>query len=133
MEYCLTLYVATSKSLISHNLPQDEQIATEFKQLARRYHPDKASEVDRAAGNIDVFFLWGGGGVSQLCRVNSAKEMFMKLEKAREVLLDKEKRSKYDQWQSGGFKSIISFEKWLEMHNRVHTVRNLNTTSVLCP
>ena len=56
--------------------------------------------------------------------INIAKEMFMKLERAREVLLDKAKRSKYDQWRSGGFKNIISFEKWLEMQNRVHTVRN---------
>ena len=46
----------------------------------------------------------------------------MKLEKAREVLLDKEKRSKYDQWRLGGFKNIVSFERWLEMQNRVHTV-----------
>ena len=31
---------------------QDEQIATEFKQLARRYHPDKASEADKATGIV---------------------------------------------------------------------------------
>ena len=55
----------------------------------------------------------------------AAKEMFVKLERAREVLLDREKRSKYDQWRSGGFKNIIGFEKWLEMHNRVHTVRSV--------
>ena len=106
---------------------QDEQIATEFKQLARKYHPDKALEADRAAGIISRPFICGGRDLMSiktyvcLC-LNLAKEMFVKLEKAREVLLDKEKRSKYDQWRSGGFKSIVSFEKWLEMNNRVHTV-----------
>ena len=48
--------------------------------------------------------------------------MFAKLEKAKQILLDKEKRSKYDQWRTGGFKHIIAFEKWLDMQGRVHTV-----------
>lgn len=48
--------------------------------------------------------------------------MFIKLDKARKVLLDREKRAKYDVWRSGGFKSVISFEKWFEMQGRAHSV-----------
>lgn len=49
----------------------------------------------------------------------------MKLERARTVLLDKEQRAKYDHWRSGGFCNVVSFEKWLEMQNRVHTVSQM--------
>ena len=51
-----------------------------------------------------------------------AERVFIKLERAKETLLDKDKRSKYDHWRTGGFKKIISFEKWLEMQSRVHMV-----------
>ena len=51
-----------------------------------------------------------------------AEGIFMKLEKARQVLLDKEKRSKYDHWRAGGFRNVIGFEEWMKMQNSVHTV-----------
>lgn len=51
-----------------------------------------------------------------------AEKVFVKLEKARGILLDKEKRSKYDFWRLGGFKNVISFEKWFDMQNRMHSV-----------
>ena len=54
--------------------------------------------------------------------MHTAEIVFIKLEKAREILLDKEKRSKYDLWRTGGFKNVISFEKWFEMQGRVHSV-----------
>lgn len=76
----------------------EEQISTEFKRLARKYHPDKASsEEDKVA----------------------AEKMFMKIERAKEVLLNKEKRAKYDLWRTGGFKNVMSFEKWYEMQGQV--------------
>lgn len=51
-----------------------------------------------------------------------AEELFIKLDRARQILMDKEKRSKYDLWRTGGFKNVLSFEKWFEMQNRVHAV-----------
>ena len=51
-----------------------------------------------------------------------AEEFFVKLDRAKEVLVDKEKRSKYDQWRNGGFSSWISFDNWMAIQSRVHTV-----------
>ena len=56
--------------------------------------------------------------------------MFVKLEKAREVLLDKDKRSKYDFWRLGGFKNVMSFEKWFDMQNRMHSVSPIPSAHV---
>lgn len=52
----------------------------------------------------------------------TAEKMFVRLEAAKVVLLDKEKRSKYDQWRSGGFKRVISFKDWLAIQSKVHSV-----------
>ena len=57
--------------------------------------------------------------------VVTAKEMFLKLEKAKETLLDKTKRAKYDHWRLGGFSVAMSFEKWLALQPQIHTVRTL--------
>ena len=46
----------------------------------------------------------------------------MRLEAAKGVLLDKDQRDKYDQWRSGGFKHVVSFNDWLAMQSRVHSV-----------
>ncbi len=48
--------------------------------------------------------------------------MFVRLEAAKAVLLDKETRSKYDQWRSGGFQRVISFKEWLAIQSKVHSV-----------
>ena len=41
----------TNNSIIFFSKPQGEQISTEFKLLAKKYHPDKVScEEDRAEG-----------------------------------------------------------------------------------
>ena len=31
-------------------------------------------------------------------------------------------RTKYDEWRGGGFKSFLSFDEWLALQSRVHTV-----------
>lgn len=59
---------------------------------------------------------------STVCHAFLAERIFIKLERARAVLLDKDKRAKYDHWRTGGFRNVISFEKWLEMQNAIHTV-----------
>ncbi len=48
--------------------------------------------------------------------------MFVRLEAAKAVLLDKETRLKYDQWRSGGFQRVISFKEWLAIQSKVHSV-----------
>ena len=52
-----------------------------------------------------------------------AAEQFVKLNKAQEVLLDAEMRRKYDQWIGSGLQ--ISFEDWLGLEKRLHSVRSL--------
>ena len=54
---------------------------------------------------------------------HSAEQVFVRLERAREVLLDEATRVKYDEWRGRGFQSFISFENWLSIQSRVHTVR----------
>ena len=51
----------------------------------------------------------------------------MQIEKAKEILLDGEKRKMYDQWRSGDFNTVMSFEQWMDMQARVHMVRIWNS------
>ena len=76
-----------------------EQISTEFKLLARKYHPDKVSDPDAK---------------------DASEKRFVLLKRARDVLLDSETRRMYDQWRAG-FKNWISFQDWLKMQGRVHS------------
>jgi len=46
---------------------------------------------------------------------HAAEEAFKKLEQARDVLVDRQKRALYDQWRSGGFASLgITFKQWMK-------------------
>ncbi|KAL5473448.1 hypothetical protein EMCRGX_G027933 [Ephydatia muelleri] len=74
-----------------------EQIATEFKQLARRFHPDKVEGSEEK---------------------KEAERFFVKLEKARTVLLDPRMRELYDQWRGVGM--CVSFDDWVALQSRVH-------------
>ena len=76
-----------------------EQIAMEFKLMARKHHPDKVTDPEEK---------------------EAAEKHFVALQKARDVLLDTDMRRKYDQWR-GGFRMWISFDDWLKMQSRVHT------------
>ena len=76
-----------------------EQIATEFKLLARKHHPDKVTDPEEK---------------------EAAEKNFVLLKKARDVLLDTDMRQKYDQWRAG-YRMWISFDDWLKMQSRVHT------------
>ena len=51
-----------------------------------------------------------------------AEKHFVQIERAKEVLLDKEMRRKYDEWRRGGFKRVISFRRWMDMQPQVHQV-----------
>ena len=73
-----------------------EQIATEFKQLARRFHPDKVEGSEEK---------------------KEAEMFFVKLEKARTVLLDPKMRELYDQWRGVGM--CVSFDDWVSLQSRV--------------
>lgn len=53
-----------------------------------------------------------------------AEKHFVQIERAKEVLLDKEMRKKYDEWRRGGFKRVISFQRWLDIQPQVHQVHN---------
>ena len=53
-----------------------------------------------------------------------AEKHFVQIERAKEVLLDKEMRKKYDEWRRGGFKRVISFQQWLDIQPQVHQVHN---------
>lgn len=61
-----------------------------------------------------------------MCSCVAAEKFFLKLDRARQFLTDKEKRSKYDLWRTGGFKNVLSFEKWFEMQSRVHAVSTIS-------
>jgi hypothetical protein len=53
-----------------------------------------------------------------------AEKHFVQIERAKEVLLDKDMRKKYDEWRRGGFKKVISFQRWLDIQPHVHQVHN---------
>ena len=53
----------------------------------------------------------------------TAEKQFIQIERAKEVLLDKDMREKYDMWRRGSFKLAVSFRKWLDMQPQVHQVR----------
>lgn len=55
-----------------------------------------------------------------------AEQHFIILKRAKEVLLDKEMRKKYDEWRKSGFGAWISFDHWLSIQSRVHTVSHRN-------
>ena len=57
----------------------------------------------------------------------TAERQFVQIERAKEVLLDKDMREKYDIWRRGGFKMAVSFRKWLDMQPQVHQVKYYNT------
>ena len=84
-----------------------EQIATEFKLLARKHHPDKVTDPEEK---------------------EAAEKHFVSLQKARDVLLDTDMRRKYDQWRAG-FRMWISFDDWLKMQSRIHTSIHWATTT----
>ena len=54
--------------------------------------------------------------------VLSAEKLFTRIKRAKEVLLDENMRTKYDEWRGGVFKSYWSFDDWLALQSRVHTV-----------
>lgn len=66
-------------------LSTEEQIITEYKIKAKTLHPDKNSGDD---------------------------EEFIRLNKAKEILCDKEQRKKYDFWRRSGL--AIPFDAWLK-------------------
>ena len=53
---------------------------------------------------------------------NLAEKLFIKMKRAKEVLLDENMRAKYDEWRGTGFKDWLSFDEWLALQSRVHTV-----------
>ncbi|CAA9993707.1 unnamed protein product [Nesidiocoris tenuis] len=71
-----------------------EQINTEFKVRALQYHPDKN------AGDKE------------------AEAKFQKLNEAKDVLTDPEKRKNYDKWKNSGI--AMSYKQWLGMKEHVH-------------
>lgn len=60
--------------------------------------------------------------ISNYVPLPEAEQFFMKLEQARGVLLDENKRTKYDQWRVGGFKEFLSFDNWLANQPILHSV-----------
>ncbi|CAG0917307.1 unnamed protein product [Notodromas monacha] len=71
-----------------------EQILAEYKIRARELHPDKN------AGK-------------------AAKEKFQKLQEAKDVLSDPERRDNYDKWKSSGL--AIPFKEWYAMKRKTHS------------
>ncbi len=47
-------------------------------------------------------------------------------------MLDKSKRAKYDEWRLGGFSVVLTFDKWMELLPRVHTVSDLHCCVCVC-
>ncbi|CAN7993854.1 unnamed protein product [Ixodes hexagonus] len=75
-------------------LSTDEQLQSEYKVKALEFHPDKNPNNSEAA------------------------LQFQKLQEAKDVLLDPEKRKKYDKWRKSGL--VMPFQQYL----------NLNVTSL---
>jgi len=67
-----------------------DQIIAEYKAKALSCHPDK---------NLDD---------------PSLVSKFQKIQEAKEVLVDPDKRKDYDQWRSGGI--AMSYKQWTTMH-----------------
>jgi DnaJ family protein C protein 12 len=75
-----------------------EQISTEFKVRALKYHPDKNSGDKKA------------------------EETFQKLNEAKETLCDPEKRATYDKWKNSGV--AVSYKTWLS--NKEHFQQSMH-------
>ncbi|CAL8119906.1 unnamed protein product [Orchesella dallaii] len=73
----------------------DEQITTEYRIRALKCHPDKHPGDTKAL------------------------EVFQKLQEARDILLDPEKRQKYEKWRQS--EMCIPYKQWLSMSSRVAT------------
>ncbi|CAK8697039.1 unnamed protein product [Clavelina lepadiformis] len=78
-----------------NQLSNTEQIVTEYRLRAKKYHPDK---------NLDD--------------PNTCEE-FVKLQIAKETLTDPVKRKDYDTWKNSGLG--ISYQKWKSMRDSVKT------------
>ena len=52
----------------------------------------------------------------------AGERQFVRIERAKQVLLDKDMREKYDVWRRGGFKMVVGFRKWLDMQPQLHQV-----------
>jgi len=73
----------------------NEQITTEYRIRALKCHPDKHPGDTKAL------------------------EQFQKLQEARDILLDSEKRQKYDKWRQS--EMCIPYKQWLSMSSRCAT------------
>ncbi|XP_038062259.1 dnaJ homolog subfamily C member 12-like [Patiria miniata] len=83
------------KLLGCDELSSTEQINTEFKLKARTAHPDKNPDDPDAA------------------------QRFAKLQRARDILTDDQKRQEYDLWRRSGI--TIPYDSWISMKGAVHT------------
>ncbi|CAG0881633.1 unnamed protein product [Darwinula stevensoni] len=82
------------KLLNCHPSSTTEQILKEYKLKAMTLHPDKNA----------------GDNRSQL--------KFQKLQKAKEILTDPEKRMDYDKWKQCGM--VIPYSEWLALKDKAH-------------
>ncbi|VVC44462.1 DnaJ domain [Cinara cedri] len=87
-----------------------EQISTEYKLRALKYHPDK-NDGDK-----------------------QAEEIFQKLNEAKDTLCDPEKRATYDKWKNSGV--AVSYKTWLSnkehFHQSMHWAQ-MNTKDRMLP
>jgi len=72
-----------------HPSASDEQILTEYRDKARKFHPDK----------------------------DGTNEQFQQIQVAKQVLLDKSQRKLYDSWRTAGL--ALSFQQWLGLQESV--------------
>merc|ERR1712136_329842 len=91
-----------------NELSSNEQILTEYRILARDFHPDKNSS-------------------------DGAKEKFCMLQQAKEVLGDQQKRKNYDAWRRSGIQIPYSMWKTKQdaAHSSMHWVSKKKTDPML--
>ncbi|KAL5255573.1 hypothetical protein ACHWQZ_G010970 [Mnemiopsis leidyi] len=89
MSIPIPIFVDKSRNYYSilncHRSSNEEQILTEYKILAKKYHPDTAS---------------------------GCKEKFQEIEESKRILLCPTLRKSYDSWLDSGIS--VSFETWKE-------------------
>ncbi|KJE95276.1 hypothetical protein CAOG_05748 [Capsaspora owczarzaki ATCC 30864] len=99
----------------------NDQIRAEYRQLALRLHPDKQPPArDTESSNpSDIASTASDARAAAEQAKSSTNDQFALIQRAYQVLLDPQLRSKYEQWYRSGLQ--LQFESWLAHGDSAHS------------